>query len=351
MSKEIHQLISLAHNDIIGHSGVSGTAWVMRRANLHSNKCFKGITHMTKCIDCFIKTCPTCQLTHLILPSRYPTTDMVTHEFFQIVDIDFCFIGLEKNGFQQILGVRDRLTRYCEIFPCKTSTVEEFAPHLLAVGGRYGFMSEICMDNPDYFVNSLVDELLILLGADRKEILHYRPQANPMERSNKEILRHIRALVLCRPEVAEEWAVYIPIVMSIVNGTFNSVTHTTPTAMIYGDRVNRLRGILTRHGEPKIREELGPDFAKRVSKGHAMIMAAAEEYQLERIRKCLDMQPAHDMSKAIAIGDYVTAVLPSGMRKPKIQAQFRGIYLVVDIRGDNGSIVKCQCPVENTIRV
>jgi hypothetical protein len=350
MSKEIHQLISLAHNDIIGHSGVSGTVWVMRRANLHSNKCFKGITHMTKCIECFIKTCPTCQLTHLILPSRYPTTDMVTHEFFQIVDIDFCFIGLEKNGYQQILGVRDRLTRYCEIFPCKTSTVEEFAPHLLAVGGRYGFMSEICMDNPDYFVNSLVDELLILLGADRKEILHYRPQANPMERSNKEILRHIRALVLCRPEVAEEWAVYIPIVMSIVNGTFNSVTHTTPTAMIYGDRVNRLRGILTRPGEPKIREELGPDFAKRVSKGHAMIMAAAEEYQLERIRKCLDMQPAHDMSKAIAIGDYVTAVLPPGMRKPKIQAQFRGIYLVVDLRGDNGSIVRCQCPVENTVR-
>jgi hypothetical protein len=81
-----------------------------------------------------------------------------------------------------------------------------------------------------------------------------------------------------------------------------------------------------------------------------MIMAAAEEYQLERINRCLEMQPAHDMSKAIAVGDYVTAVLPSGMRKPKIQAQFRGIYLVVGVRGDNSSIVKCQCPVENTIR-
>ena len=56
------------------------------------------------------------------------------------------------------------------------------------------------------------------------------------------------------------------------------------------------------------------------------------------------------MSKAIDIGDYVTAILPQGMRKPKIQAQFRGIYLVVDIKGDNGSIVRCRCPVDNTIR-
>jgi hypothetical protein len=349
ISKEIHKIISLAHNDIIGHSGVSGTLWVMRRANLHSSKCFKNITHLTKCVDVYIKACPTCQLTHLILPSRYLTNDMVTHEYFQIIDIDFCHIGLDKNGFHQILGVRDRMSRYVEIFPCKTSTVEEFAPHLLAVGARYGFMQEVCMENAEYFVNSLIDELLVLLGASRKEILPYRPQANPMERSNREILRHIRALALCRPEIAEEWSVYIPIIMSIINGTFNAVTHTTPTAMIYGDRVNRLRGILTKFGEPKLRTELGPQFAQRVSKGQAFIMAAAEEYQIQRIAKCLAMQPEHMMSQAIQIGDYVTAILPNGMRKPKIQAQFRGIYFVEDIKGDNGSSIRCRCPVENTV--
>jgi hypothetical protein len=118
---------------------------------------------------------------------------------------------------------------------------------------------------------------------------------------------------------------------------------------MYGDRVNRLRGILTKFGEPKLRAELGPQFAQRVSKGQAFIMAAAEEYQIQRIAKCLAMQPDHMMSQAIKIGDYVTAILPNGMRKPKIQAQFRGIYFVEDIKGDNGSSIRCRCPVENTV--
>jgi hypothetical protein len=94
---------------------------------------------------------------------------------------------------------------------------------------------------------------------------------------------------------------------------------------------------------------LEQQFAQRVSKGQAFIMAAAEEYQIQRIAKCLAMQPEQMMSQAIKIGDYVTALLPNGMRKPKIQAQFRGIYFVEDIKGDNGSSIRCRCPVENTV--
>jgi hypothetical protein len=50
---------------------------------------------------------------------------------------------------------------------------------------------------------------LELLGTKRKKILTYRPTAMPAERSVKDVIRQLRALVVDRPEVA----------------TFNSIQH------------------------------------------------------------------------------------------------------------------------------
>jgi hypothetical protein len=348
MSAEICDIIALAHNDEIGHAGVSGTMLVLRQAKLHKSACFKSIGHCTKCVSAYIRGCPTCQLTYMLLESKYPLHEMVTHEYFNCIDIDFCYIGLDRCGYKDILGIRCRFTRYVEAFPCKTSTIEEFAPKLLSVGGRYGFMQEVCMDGASYFSSGIIDELLELMGTKRKRISAYRPQSNPMERSNKEVLRHLRVLCCCRPEVQDEWSTYLPIVVSVINGTFNATTHTTPSKMMYGDAANRLRGILLPFG-PKVRAELGPNFASRTSEIHAFIMAAAEEFHQERIRKALQKMPAYNREKVYRQGEYVVAVLPENSRKPKLQPQYRGIYLVTKTSGNNDSTVHCRCPVSDEV--
>ena len=348
MTKEICAIIALAHNDEIGHAGVSGTMLVMRQAKLSSHSCFTNMTHCAKCVRTFIRGCPTCQLTYLILETKYPLHEMVTHEYFNCVDVDFCYIGLDRNGFKDVLGIRCRFTRYVEAFPCKTSTIEEFAPHLLAVGGRYGFFEEVCMDGASYFSSGIIDELLELMGTKRKRISPYRPQSNPMERSNKDILRHLRALCTCRPIVLDEWSSYLPIVMSIINNTFNAVTHTTPSRMMYGDCANRLRGILQPFG-PKVRAELGPGFARKVSEVHAFISAAAEDYHQQRIRIALSRMPGYNPDRIYRHGDYVVAILPAESRKPKLLLQYRGIFLVTKTTGNNGSTVHCRCPVTDEI--
>jgi hypothetical protein len=348
MSKDIHILISLAHNDEIGHAGCSGTMWVMRRANLHKHSCFTSMKHMSDCVESFIKGCPICQLTYLILHSKYQGHDMVSHEYFNTIDMDFCYIGEDRNGYSQILGIRDRLTRYVEAFACKTSTAEEFAPHMLAVGSRYGFFESVCMDNAEYFVQDCIDEMLILMGTNRKRIIPYRPQANPMERSNKDILRHMRALCLCRPEISQEWSVFLPIVLSIINGTFNATTHSTPAQMIYGDNVNRLRGILLPFGSKHLRTDVGTNYSSRVSNAHAHLMAAAEDYQQQRLCNALEKMPPFSLETIYQIGDYVVADLKS-MRRNKTQPQYRGVFMVIATSGDNHSVVHCRCPVTNTV--
>jgi hypothetical protein len=350
MTKERYNVISLCHNDEVGHCGVSGTISLLRRANLHKHSCFTNCSHIASLVSLFVKACPTCQLTWMSLKSKYPLHDMVTHEYFRTVDIDFVFIGPEKHGYAHILGLRDRLTRWVEGFPCKTTTAEEFAPHLLAVSQRYGPFEHVCMDNAEYFVQRNVDLLLQLMGSERKRISPYRPQANPMERSNKDIMRHFRSLCLCRPEVADEWSIFVPIVLSVINNTFNAVTHTTPAKMVYGDNVNRIRGILLPFGTASVREELGAGLAAKISERHAFIMAAAEDYQQERIKLALAAMPDFNINMIYQVGDYVVAVLPPNVhQKHKLQPKYRGIYLVVGTSGENNSTVQCRCPVTDTI--
>jgi hypothetical protein len=349
MTKERFLIISLAHNGNCGHAGVSGTLSLLRRANLHRHPCFKNFGDLRKLVSMFIKACPVCQLTWSILVNRYPHTEMVLHEYFSHIDIDFAFIGPDRLGNKDVLIARCRFSRFCELWPTKTTTFEEFAINLLSLVGRYGVFEKYTMDNTNApFSKKLVDHLMSLVNGKRHKIMSYLPQANPAERGIKEVLRHYRVLSLCRPEVANSWSVYCPIVMSIINNTFNATTHTTPAKMLYGDSVDLVRGILTPFGKERIRT-FGPCWASTVSEHHSSIMVAADEYQIQRLEQCLNSMPNFDASHVYEPGEYVVAVLPNGMRRPKLNPQFRGLFLVYTTSGNNQSTVHCKNVLDDSI--
>ena len=349
MTKERYLIITLAHNSVCGHAGVSGTLSLLRRANLHRRACFENLSHLRQLVSMFIKACPICQLSWSLLSNRYPHTEMVLHEYFSHIDVDFCFIGPDRLGNKDVLVARCRLSRYVEVWPTKTTTFEEFAVNLLAMVGRYGMFEKYAMDNTNApFSKKLVEHLMTLVNGQRHKIMAYLPQANPAERSIKEVIRHFRVLSLCRPEVSHSWSIYSPIVTSTINNTFNAVTHSTPSKMIYGDSVDHVRGILTPFGKAKVRM-FGPCWASTVSENHSVIMAAADEYQTQRLDQCLLAMPSFDSDHVYQIGEYVVAVLPNGMRRPKLNPQFRGLFLVCRTSGNNDSTVHCKSVLDDSI--
>jgi hypothetical protein len=275
-------------------------------------------------------------------------TEMVMHEFFSVIDFDWVHLGLDALGNKEALIGRDRFTRFVEMFPSTTATGEEFARYLLAIAGRYGSPSEVCMDGPKVFTSHFVDCFLELLGIQRKTILTYRPTANPAERTIKEVIRHTRALVVDRPEVRDKWSLYIPIVTSIINNTFCVATHSTPAKMMYGDSHNHVRGILTPHGVAKLRTV---NHAHDYSVAHGLIMAADHDFQNIRIQKALDLMPQVDPSMLYRTGDYVIAKLPPGDRRPKLSPKFRGLFLVLKTEGNNGSSVHVRNVVNDQVEV
>lgn len=352
MTKLRYYIISLCHNHIVGHAGVTGTCSLIRRANLHKCKCFSSLTEMTELVSIFVKGCPTCQLTWSLLVSRYPMSEMVLHEYFEIIDCDWVHLGLDLFGNKEALVIRDRLTRYVEIFPSNTATGEEFAKYLLVISGRYGSPAEVCTDGPTVFTAHFIDCFLALLGTKRKKILTYRPKAMPAERSVKDVIRHLRSLIVDRPEVLNKWSSHLPIAMSVINDTFCIATQTTPNKMMYGDKVNRIRGILTAHGESSLRI-VGPNFAAEVSVAHALIIAAAEDFFQERLKKALQNMPDFDADMIYRPGEYVVAIVPPNQKgkRPKLLPKVRGLFIVLKTEGNNGSSVTCRNVHDDTIEI
>jgi len=67
---------------------------------------------------------------------------------------------------------------------------------LLQHFGRFGNPAQILTDNGTQFINGTVEELVKMIGLQHVTVLAYSKEENSIvERINKEIIRHLRALV------------------------------------------------------------------------------------------------------------------------------------------------------------
>ena len=118
--------------------------------------------------------------------------------------------------------------------------------------------------------------------------------------------------------------------------------------MVFGDSVDHVRGILTPFGKERVRT-FGPCWASTTSEHHSVIMVSADDYQTQRLEQCLNAMPSFDAASVYQPGDYVVAVLPNGMRRPKLNPQFRGLFLVHRTSGNNESTVHCKSVLDDSI--
>ena len=95
-----------------------------------------------------------------------------------------------------ILVVIYCFTRWVELFPLKSTEAYDTAIALHQHVGRFGLPHSIQMDNGKQFVNNTISELFALMGTNRKLTTAYSKQENAIvERANKEVMRHLRAIL------------------------------------------------------------------------------------------------------------------------------------------------------------
>jgi transposase InsO family protein len=96
---------------------------------------------------------------------------------------------------------------------------------------RYGTPMTIRSDRGTQFVNGIISQLLCLLQTDHELSLAYSKEQNAIvERANKEVIRHLTAIILDR-RISEVWySEYLPLVQRITNAKVHDTIGVSPTS-------------------------------------------------------------------------------------------------------------------------
>jgi hypothetical protein len=84
----------------------------------------------------------------------------------------------------------------------------------------------------------VIEEFIRLVGTQHILSLAYSKEENAIvERANKEVNRHLRALTFDRNTI-DDYRLCVPIVQRILNSSYNERTGISPAELLFGDAVN-----------------------------------------------------------------------------------------------------------------
>ena len=228
--------LTQCHNSIIGHGGTDRTLSNLQQLGHNWPYMCQDVKH-------FILTCPVCQklntAKNIVKAHPFTTSSERPMKALNIDHVD----PFANNEY--ILVVICTHSRWIELFFCPDATAKSAASALLENFGRYGTFHELRSDRGPAFVNAIIKQFLRLTGTHHHLTLAYSSEENAIvERANREVNRHLRALVFDSPST-NDLKLKLPFVQRIMNATPNSVTKVKPAQILFGNLIDLDENILT----------------------------------------------------------------------------------------------------------
>jgi hypothetical protein len=233
-------MIEAVHNAGVGHFGLNRT---------YAKLVEKGIVwpDMRDDIRLFIKQCPYCQFQSTIKPIIHslPYT-LATYAPMEMLCIDTIGpLPADDLGNQYIIAIIDAFTRYLALYPSKSTDACSAAEAILSHIGRFGHPAYILSDRGTQFCNEVCDTLMHILGIQHKLTQPYSHEENSIiERSNKEVMRHLRGLIFDR-RMHNTWSMrFCPLVERIHNAQVHSAIGVSPAQLLFGNMIQLDRRVI-----------------------------------------------------------------------------------------------------------
>lgn len=214
-------------NPLAGHYGVEKTF-----EKITKRYYWKG---MRKYIESYLKHCVACQR---YKPSNAKPAGLLQtttlNQRFEVVAFDL-FGPLPKtvDGKTWILIVEDVATRWVELFALETATAENCAMTLInEVFLRYGIPRRVTSDNGTQFVSAVMQQVTYCLNIKHTFTPLYHPEANPVERKNRDLKTQLAILV--NDNQRGEWSEQLPSIRFAMNTATCSSTKFTPAYLTFG---------------------------------------------------------------------------------------------------------------------
>ena len=132
-----------------------------------------------------------------------------------------------------------------ELVPIKDTTAIPAANALIQWICRYGIPSQIVSDNGTQYSNELIKTISQLFNIDHHLIQAYSHEENAIvERANKEVGRHIRAIVQDK-RILDTWSPMLPLVQRIINSQVHSNIGVSPIQLMFGNVIDLDRFLIS----------------------------------------------------------------------------------------------------------
>ena len=236
------------HNAWVGHMGVELTISrinnyfdLQKFGTVRPDEIVQPWPKMRQHVQTFIKHCPTCQKLSQINPQikTKPYTVATYSTPMDELNVDTMGPFPVVDGFQHILVVICRSSRFINLYPLQSVEAQEAALKLIHHFSLFKTPKTIRSDGGSQFVNELITQLLSIYKVEHDVTLAYSKEENAIvERANKEVLRHLRAFML-EPVVSNKWPDYLPMIQRIINTTTHGTLQFTPAQIIFGYRFDK----------------------------------------------------------------------------------------------------------------
>lgn len=325
---DCYRKIRQVHNRTVGHSGVEQTIAKLAEAG-HTWR------NMRLHVQSFVRKCDYCQANSekKISVKVAPFTRASYHPM-EVLNVDTIGpLPKDDSGNEYILVIIDCFSRWVELYAIPDTSAKSAAEPLLQHCGRFGVPALIRSDRGTQFVNALIEQLSELLLTDQELTTAYSKELNAIvERANKEVMRHLRAMVY-DDRVFMFWSTrQLPLVMRILNSEEKTRTGISPAEMLFGNAVDLGRYLLHRPKQTPNPDRDLNEHLQKMLEAQSTLIKVAQETQMEF--------DTHHMSRNdpelsdFPINSYVLWDNPAGGRN-KMQTKLQGPYQVVARQGDD----------------
>jgi len=233
----------------------------------------------------------------------------------------------DKYGNNNLVVVVVHMTKLTAIYPTKDYSAVTLATCLFQFFCTYGIFDEIYMDPGSDMKSELLHHLHKWLGIRQVFSLVDRHESNGVEGTNKQILRHLKALVYDE-RVVDRWSdpTVLPLICHIINSTVSSETGLTPFQAHFGT----VQATYLRMPKADLsQKELTSEFVRLLDKNLRTLHEISNKYQSDIVEKRTAKTPEVEQNM-YQPGDLILFQLnPEQPLPSKLTPKFSGPYKVI----------------------
>ena len=337
------EIVRQCHNYSVGHWGVQRTVDLVRQMMDRDPKYADVEWHcMRKDIDTFISNCDVCnKMDEQKLGARVQKYTTSEYGVMKCLSLDVIYMPKCKSGNKYILTVIDTFSRYTALYAIKNLTAATAAKVLVNHMCLYGVPIKLTTDNCTEY-DDVFKETLEVLATENYRIQAYSHQENGIvERANKEVLRHLRALTY-ELRRGDTWDEELLKVQAIINSRVSEATGLSPIQLLFAGQVDLYEGRIYPQPTKRQRESMSK-YMKEQLRFQEDIMEKAVIHQQSVNEAHMSQQTPEETP--FEIGAYLSVQHESGKMPDKLAARWHGPYRILDVvRRPQGKIYVCYSP-------